>query len=74
MRWIEVALLLAPAALVVAWIYGIRGLSRRGVIAAVILLAACEGTLFWLGSDRAVSGRYVPAHVVNGRIVEGHGK
>ena len=74
MRWIEIALLLIPVALAIAWIKGIRGLSPRGIMAAMILLAACEGTLFWLGSDRAISGRYVPAHVVDGKIVAGHGK
>ena len=74
MRWIEVSLLLIPVGLVAAWFMGIRGLSRRGIVAAMILLAGAEGSLFWLGSDRAVTGRYVPAHVVDGRIVEGHGR
>ena len=74
MRGIEIALLLIPVGLAGAWFMGIRGLSRRGIAAALILLAAIEGSLVWLGNDRAVTGRYVPAHVVDGRIVEGHGR
>ena len=73
MRTIEVALLLVPVGLVIAWFYGIRGLSPRGIAAASALLAGAAAGLFWLGSDRAVSGHYVPAHVVDGRIVPGHG-
>jgi hypothetical protein len=73
MRAIEIALLLIPVALAAAWWYGVRGLSPRGIAAAAALLATLALTLYWAGEDRAVSGRYVPAHVVDGRIVPGHG-
>jgi hypothetical protein len=65
---------MVPVGLVAAWLYGIRGLSLRGLVASVALLLAMAGGLFWFGSDRAVSGRYVPAHVEDGRIVPGHGQ
>ncbi len=74
MRAIEAALLFIPVALAIAWWYGIRGLSLRGVVAAVLLLAGFEAALFWAGSDRAVRGHYVPAHVEDGRVVPGHGR
>jgi hypothetical protein len=73
MRTIEIALLLIPVLLAAAWWYGIRGLSPRGVAAAAVVLSTLALALYWLGTDRAVSGRYVPAHVVDGRIVPGHG-
>jgi hypothetical protein len=74
MRYIEIALLLIPVGLIAAWLYGIRGLSPRGLAASAALLVAMAGGLYWFGSDRAVSGRYVPAHVQDGRIVPGHGQ
>jgi hypothetical protein len=73
MRTIEIALLMIPFGLAGAWLYGIRGLSRRGIAAAAALLASLAFALYWFGSDRAVSGRYVPAHMVDGHIVPGHG-
>jgi hypothetical protein len=74
MRYFEFALFLVPAGLAVAWWYGVRGLSPRGVVASAAVLAALAAGLFWFGSDRAVSGRYIPAHVQDGRIVPGHGQ
>jgi hypothetical protein len=73
MRAIEIALLLIPFLLAAAWWYGIRGLSPRGLAAAAVVLSTLVLALYWLGTDRAVSGRYVPAHVVDGRILPGHG-
>jgi hypothetical protein len=73
MRAIEITLLFVPVLFAAAWWYGIRGLSPRGVAAAAVVLTMLALALYWLGADRAVSGRYVPAHVVDGRIVPGHG-
>jgi hypothetical protein len=73
MRILEIALLFIPVLLATAWWYGIRGLSPRGIAAAAAILATLALTLYWLGTDRAVSGRYIPAHMVDGRIVPGHG-
>lgn len=73
MRTIEIILLFIPVLLAIAWWYGIRGLSPRGVAAAAVALSLLALTLYVLGTDRAVSGRYIPAHVVDGRIIPGHG-
>ncbi len=61
MRYAEWALLMVPVAIVVAWLYGVRGLSRRGIIASVVGLLVIGLGLFWMGEHRAVVGRYVPA-------------
>jgi hypothetical protein len=74
MRYAEIALLLVPVALAAAWLCGIRGLSPRGMVAACLALLSMAGALYWFGADRAVQGHYVPAHIVNGRIVPGHGR
>jgi len=73
MRTIEITLLFVPVLIAIAWWYGIRGLSPRGVAAAAAMLTTLALTLYWLGTDRAVSGHYTAAHVVDGRIVPGHG-
>jgi hypothetical protein len=74
MRYAEIALLLVPVALAAAWICGIRGLSRRGLVASCLVLLTMAAALYWFGAGRAVQGHYVPAHIVNGRIVPGHGR
>ncbi len=73
MRTIEIILLFIPVLIAIGWWYGIRGLSPRGIAAAAAVLSVLALTLYWVGADRAVSGRYVPAHVGGGRIVPGHG-
>jgi len=73
MRSIEIILLFIPVLLAIAWWYGIRGLSPRGVAAAAAALTTLALILYVFGTGRAVSGRYIPAHVVDGRIIPGHG-
>jgi hypothetical protein len=70
MRYFEYALLLIPVAVVVAWFYGIRGLSVRGVAAFVVLFVVIGGALFLIGSERVFTGSYVPAHLEGGRVVK----
>jgi NADH:ubiquinone oxidoreductase subunit 3 (subunit A) len=71
MRLAEYALLSVPVLILIAWFYGIRGLSVRGVIAFGILIAVIGFALYWTGAERVFSGRYVPAHLEDGRIVPG---
>jgi ABC-type transport system involved in cytochrome c biogenesis permease subunit len=74
MRIAELALLLVPIALAMAWICGIRGLSPRGTLAAILLLAALGLSLVYFGESRAFRGRYVPARLQAGsQIVPGGG-
>ncbi len=72
MRYAEYALLCVPVGLVIAWLCGVRGLSRRGTVAAVLLLAVVGGGLMWLGTDRSFTGPYVPAHLRGTEIQPGH--
>ena len=71
MRYAEYALLLIPVAVIVAWFYGIRGLSVRGVAAFVLLFVVIGAALYLFGSERVFTGRYVPAHLEGGRVVPG---
>jgi hypothetical protein len=71
MRYAEYALLLIPIVVIVAWFYGIRGLSLKGVAAFVLLFALISGTLYLVGNHRVFQGRYVPAHLEGGRVVPG---
>jgi len=72
MRYAEYALLLIPVGVVVAWFYGIRGLTLRGLAAFLLLYAMIGSVLYWFGAARVANGRYVPAHMLGGRIVPGH--
>jgi uncharacterized iron-regulated membrane protein len=74
MRYAEYALLLIPVAVIVAWFYGIRGLSLRGVAAFLVLFAIVGGTLYLFGRHRVFNGTYVPAHLEGGRIVPGESR
>jgi hypothetical protein len=74
MRIAEFALLLVPVALIVAWIFGLRGLSPRGTLAAVALLAVAGIALLCLGEGRSFNGRYVPARFNGEAIIPGHPK
>ena len=69
MRYAEIALLLIPAGLAVAWLFGIRGLSTRGTLAVILVLAVAAGALVWLGEARSFTGHYEPAHLSGGRVV-----
>jgi len=74
MRYAEFALLLIPVAVIIAWFYGIRGLSFKGVAAFVLMFALIFGMLFLIGSRRVFSGTYVPAHLEGSRVVPGASK
>ena len=73
LRLVEVALFLAPFAVVVAWrlFLPARGPSWRlvaGVGALAVLLA---GALLWLRAEDAEApiAAYMPAHIEDGRVV-----
>jgi hypothetical protein len=74
MRYAELAFVLVPAGVILAWAYGVRGFSRRGVVALLVLFAALGGALYWFGAARMFDGQYVPAHLVGDQIVPGHEK
>ncbi len=71
MRFAEYLLLLIPLGVVVAWLCGLRGLSRRGVAALFLLFALLAGTLYGIGDSRMFRGTYVPAHLQGTQIVPG---
>lgn len=75
MRWVEVALFLAPLALYAVWRFAAivaRPALVWGAVAIVLMLAA--GTVFFALSRRAPAGDvYVPARIEDGRIIAGHG-
>jgi hypothetical protein len=75
MRWAEMSLFLLPFVLFGAW--RVAAVTARpslvwGTVSLVIVLAA---GVVWLGLSRRIdrSDLYVPAHVEDGHIVEGHG-
>ena len=75
MRYAEWALLMVPLAILIAWFYGVRGLSRRGIVTSVLGLLIIGLALFWMGEHRAVMGRYVPAQWQGGSdVLPGSGK
>ncbi len=74
MRWAEAGLFLAPLLLLAAWWLAAR-LARPAlvwpVVAAIAGLAA--GTLWYGLSHRLDRGQdYVPAALIDGRIIPGH--
>jgi hypothetical protein len=74
LRLVEIALFLAPFALVLAWwLAGARASPRVLAIACVALLVL-GGFVVWFGLDRSLprDARYVPARIEDGRIVSGH--
>jgi hypothetical protein len=71
MRYAEFALLLIPIVILGAWVYGIRGLSLRGVLAFLLLFSVIGATLYFFGAHRVFSGSYVPAHLEGWRVVPG---
>ena len=68
MRYADIALLIIPAALLVAWFAGVRGLSMRGIGLAFAALIGLGGALALLGHERAFHGSYQPARLQNGRV------
>jgi hypothetical protein len=72
MRYADIALALIPIALLIAWAAGVRGLSPRGIVIALTLLACIGASLVWMGHERGFTGRYQPARLDDGRVVPGH--
>jgi hypothetical protein len=69
MRLVEIALLLIPVGVVVAWLCGLRGLSQRGVVAVALVFSLMAGALYLLGDARVFHGTYVPARLNGTQIV-----
>ena len=73
MRFVEIALMALPLALVIAWFMGARHASYRGLAVIACVLAALGGTLIWMGDHRGFTGRYTPARLQDGRVLPGGG-
>ncbi len=71
MRFAEFSLLLIPLGVVIAWLYGVRGLSLRGVLALVVVFTLFASLLYGLGDARVFRGTYVPAHMEGTQVVPG---
>jgi hypothetical protein len=71
MRYADIALLLVPIGLLIAWFGGVRGLTPRGTAAALALLASLGAALVWFGHERGFTGDYRPAHLQGTQIVPG---
>jgi hypothetical protein len=73
LRFVEVALFLAPFAVVAAWrlLLPAPGPSLRLVAAVCALAALVAGTLLWLRARDAEApmAAYVPAHIEDGHVV-----
>lgn len=78
-RLLEIALALAPFGAYLLWRYltnsGAANPSRTTLLALLVVLVLFGGGLAWMGlSEREGEGlRYVPARLLNGHIVPGHG-
>ena len=76
-RIAELAVFLAPLAAFLLWRAAIaRGLDgpepRQLYLIFAALILMCGGLIWLAERDRLPPGRYVPAAVVNGQVVEGH--
>ena len=76
-RFAELAAFLVPIAAFVLWRVALaRGRSgpepRQLAMLAVALLLFGAGLIYLAERDRLPPGRYIPAQVVDGRIVPGH--
>ncbi len=74
MRFVELALMCLPLALLVAWFMGARYASYRGLAVIACALAGLGGVLFWLGDSRSFTGHYTPARLQDGRVQTGGGR
>jgi hypothetical protein len=74
-RLIELVLFFAPIGLYVAWLLLGRAVSTSATVALIVFLLLVAGGSVWYGIERSMppDDTYVPAHMENGRIVEGHG-
>jgi len=73
LRYSEVLLLLPV--LVLAWVRLRTGRMPSGRLLFVVLISmvVLGAALAWFGNQRALDGRYVPARLLNGQVVPGHG-
>ncbi len=80
MRWAEILLLLAPAALFLIWhraaLRGEPGPSRTMLALGSAGLLVFGVGLAWFGVHQHLpqGSRYVPAHSEHGTIIQGHGE
>jgi hypothetical protein len=76
LRLVEVGLFLLPFLLALAWWFAGSRASRSVVWSSYAALILVGGSLIYYGLERALprDAVYVPARLVNGVIVEGHGK
>jgi MFS superfamily sulfate permease-like transporter len=76
MRWAEALLLVAPFAIFLIWrrVSAGNGPSLPVLAATLAALLAFGAALAWFGIARRIgpSERYVPAKLVDGRVVSGH--
>lgn len=73
LRSLDLLLLLPPLVLLLLWLALGRMPSGRALAVAGLAVLGLTAGLFLYGTDRAISGRYTPAHLQDGRIVPGHG-
>ena len=76
-RAAELAVFLAPVLAVVLWRVAVaRGLGgpppRQLAAVFVALLVLAAALVVFAARDRLPPGRYVPAHIEDGRVVPGH--
>jgi hypothetical protein len=76
-RLVELAIFFAPLAAFLLWraalARGLPGPEPRQLAALFAGLILMCGVLLWLAErDSLPPGRYIPAAVVNGQIIEGH--
>ncbi len=69
MRLIELALLLPPPLLALAWWLGAPMVSRRMLTLAALLLAGLVWALLHLETTQSFTGRYLPAHLKGDEIL-----
>ena len=76
MRFVELALFVAPFVFFAAWrlVGGGGGPSRKLVVMATCIVVALAGALYWFRREEAIAPgmRYVPAQLEDGRVVPGH--
>ena len=74
LRLAEFGLFLVPFGLFLAWLLLERVTARIAIAAAVAFFVMAGATILYGLERRLDRGEvYVPAHIENGRIVQGHG-
>jgi hypothetical protein len=75
LRFVEIGMFAAPFALYAVWLMVGRRLDSRMFWIAVIGLSVIGAGTVWFGLERSLppDAVYVPAHIEDGRIVQGRG-